>query len=209
MEEAAVDHVVEPLSPVLQLEGVFDQEGRLNASLRSLPHRPLDWHVEKVDSRDLAPSPGEEKGRVSGPATGIEDRAGDPVSHVHEGLLRLADVPGRLSGVHGLKGAAVGYWRHGRSPVLLSLGCLRHASPKCRYSLTVSRWLSYLEGRAMNHPGVRRKKVVRALQQRGGDDAQAVAAMTQAMLPAESRCRAEPLRNVRQGAGGRYAQGVT
>ena len=37
----------------------------------------------------------------------------------------------------------------------------------------------------MNHPGVRRKKVVRALQQRGGDDAQAVAAMMRAMLPKE------------------------
>jgi transcriptional regulator len=37
-----------------------------------------------------------------------------------------------------------------------------------------------------NHPVERRKKVVRALQQRGGDDALAVAAMMQAMLPEES-----------------------
>jgi hypothetical protein len=62
---------------------------------------------------------------------------------------------------------------------------LRHASPNWRYSLMVSRWLSYLEGRAMNHPAVRRKQVVRALQQRGGDDAEAVAAMMRAMLPKE------------------------
>src|SRR5262249_12064166 len=115
MEQAAVDHVVEPLGPALERQGVLDQEGRLYASLRSLPLRPLDGHVEEVDSRDLAPSPGEEQGRVSRAATGVEDRAGDPVGHAEEGLLRFADVPGRLSGVHGLKGAAVGYWRHGRS----------------------------------------------------------------------------------------------
>ena len=36
-----------------------------------------------------------------------------------------------------------------------------------------------------NHPAERRKKVVRALQERGGENAQAVAAMMQAMLPAE------------------------
>jgi transcriptional regulator len=36
-----------------------------------------------------------------------------------------------------------------------------------------------------NHPAERRKKVVRALQQRGGENAQAVAALMQAMLPAE------------------------
>src|SRR5207248_7601943 len=36
-----------------------------------------------------------------------------------------------------------------------------------------------------NHPAERRKKVVRALQQRGDENAQAVAAMMQAMLPAE------------------------
>jgi transcriptional regulator len=36
-----------------------------------------------------------------------------------------------------------------------------------------------------NHPVERRKKVVRALQQRGGENAQAIAAMIQAMLPAE------------------------
>src|SRR5262249_14899031 len=134
----------------LQRQSVLDQEGRLHASLRSLPLRPLDGHIEKVDSHDLAPTPGEEQGRVSRAATGIEDRAGDPVGHADEGLLRLADVPGRLAGVLGFKGAAVGYWGHGRSPVALSLGCLRHASPKGRYSLIVSRWLSYLEGRAMN-----------------------------------------------------------
>jgi transcriptional regulator len=36
-----------------------------------------------------------------------------------------------------------------------------------------------------NHPVERRQRVVRALQQRGGENAQAVAAMMQAMLPAE------------------------
>jgi transcriptional regulator len=36
-----------------------------------------------------------------------------------------------------------------------------------------------------NHPVERRQKVVRALQQRGGENAQAVAAMMQALLPAE------------------------
>jgi transcriptional regulator len=36
-----------------------------------------------------------------------------------------------------------------------------------------------------NHPAERRQKVVRALRQRGGDDAQAIAAMIQAMLLGE------------------------
>jgi transcriptional regulator len=36
-----------------------------------------------------------------------------------------------------------------------------------------------------NHPAERRRKVIRALRQRGGENAQAVAAMMQAMLPAE------------------------
>ena len=36
-----------------------------------------------------------------------------------------------------------------------------------------------------NHPAERRRKVVRALQQRGGDDARAVAALMRAMLPEE------------------------
>jgi transcriptional regulator len=37
-----------------------------------------------------------------------------------------------------------------------------------------------------NHPVERRKKVIRALQQRGGEDTLAVAALMQAMLPAEA-----------------------
>jgi transcriptional regulator len=36
-----------------------------------------------------------------------------------------------------------------------------------------------------NHPAERRQKVIRALRQRGGDDAVAVAALMQAMLPTE------------------------
>lgn len=36
-----------------------------------------------------------------------------------------------------------------------------------------------------NHPAERRKKVVRALQQRGGEDAQTIAALMAAMLPLE------------------------
>ena len=36
-----------------------------------------------------------------------------------------------------------------------------------------------------NHPAERRRKVVRALRQRGDENAQAVAALMQAMLPAE------------------------
>jgi len=38
---------------------------------------------------------------------------------------------------------------------------------------------------SQNHPAERRKKVVRALRERGDENAQAVAAMMQAMLPAE------------------------
>ena len=45
--------------------------------------------------------------------------------------------------------------------------------------------VSQAEGLNQNHPAERRQKVVRALLQRGGDDAHAVAAMTQAMLPGE------------------------
>jgi transcriptional regulator len=36
-----------------------------------------------------------------------------------------------------------------------------------------------------NHPAERRKKVVRALQERGDENAQAVAGMMEAMLPSE------------------------
>ena len=36
-----------------------------------------------------------------------------------------------------------------------------------------------------NHPVERRQKVVRALQERGDENAQAIAAMMQAMLPAD------------------------
>ena len=36
-----------------------------------------------------------------------------------------------------------------------------------------------------NHPAERRQKVVRALRERGDENAQAVAAMMQALLPAE------------------------
>jgi transcriptional regulator len=60
-----------------------------------------------------------------------------------------------------------------------------------------------------HHPVERRLKVVRALAERGDENAQAVAAMMRAMLPAEGCGRAEPLRDVRQGAGGHHAQGVT
>jgi hypothetical protein len=59
---------------------------------------------------------------------------------------------------------------------------LRHASSKRRYSLTGSRWLSYLDGRPMNHPAVGRKKFLRG---RCSDDAQAVAAMMRAALRSE------------------------
>src|SRR5262249_16486440 len=36
-----------------------------------------------------------------------------------------------------------------------------------------------------NHPAEHRKKVIRALRERGGDNAQAIAALMEAMLPAE------------------------
>src|SRR5579864_1163532 len=75
---------------------------------RCLALRPLNRHFQKVDSGDLAPLPGKEQGRVPGAAGGVEDSAADLVGHVDEGLLRLADVPGRLAGVGTLKRAAVG-----------------------------------------------------------------------------------------------------
>ena len=114
VEQAAVDHVVEPLGPVLQRQGVHDQKRGRHAPLGCLPLRPLDRLVEEVDARDLAASAGEEEGVVAGAATGVEDGAGDPVGHVDERLLRPADVPGRLAGVERLEGAAVG--DHGGSP---------------------------------------------------------------------------------------------
>jgi hypothetical protein len=41
VEQAAVDHVVEPLVPVLQRQGVFDQERGRQTSLGCLSLRPL------------------------------------------------------------------------------------------------------------------------------------------------------------------------
>jgi hypothetical protein len=74
MEQAAVDHVVEPLGPVLERQGVFDQERDLHAPLGCLTLCPLDRHFQKVDAGDFALTPGEEKGRVPGAASGRPSR---------------------------------------------------------------------------------------------------------------------------------------
>jgi hypothetical protein len=50
---------------------------------------------------------GEEQGVFARAAAGVEDRAGDPVGDGGERPLRLADVPGRLSLVEGLKGGPI------------------------------------------------------------------------------------------------------
>src|SRR5262249_46279767 len=87
--------------------------------------RPPDRLFEEVDTRDLALPSREEEGGVARAAAGVEDGTADAVGHVDERLLRLADVPGRLAGVQGLERAAVGYWRHGPSPV----GLVSRAAP--------------------------------------------------------------------------------
>src|SRR5207248_848377 len=107
--------------------GVFHQERDLHASLLGLALRPLDGYIEEVDARHLAAPPGEEQGRVPGATACVENRASDAVGHVEKRLLRLADVPGGLAGVQGLKRGPVGYRRHGRSPPFLPV-TLRCAS---------------------------------------------------------------------------------
>src|SRR5262249_55019002 len=59
VEEAAVDHVIEPLAPVLERQGVPDQEGRLHASLGCLALGPTDRFLDEVDARDRAAPAGE------------------------------------------------------------------------------------------------------------------------------------------------------
>jgi hypothetical protein len=108
VEEAAVYHVVEALGPILQRRGVFDREGGLHAPLGCLAPGPVDRILDEVDARDLASPSGQEQRRVAGAAAGVEDRGGDAAGHIDEGVLRAADVPGRLAGVGALKGGAVG-----------------------------------------------------------------------------------------------------
>src|SRR5579871_3596478 len=54
VEQATVDHVVEPLGPIFERQSVFDEKHDLQTSLRSFALRPLDRHFEKVNARDLA-----------------------------------------------------------------------------------------------------------------------------------------------------------
>src|SRR5579883_3475701 len=119
VEQAAIDHIVEPLAPVLERQGIFDEERDGRAAFGCLLLRPLDGQLEKINARDLPASTGKEQSRIAGSATGVEDGSGDLVGPVEEGFLRLADVPRGLAGVKVLEGAAIGYGSHDCS----SWGC--------------------------------------------------------------------------------------
>src|SRR5262249_56493905 len=121
------------------------------ASLRSLALRPPDRFFDEVNARDLTAPPGEVQGSIAGPATGVEDGAGDPVGHGKEGLLRLADVPGGLPGVHGFKSGPVGHGGHGPSSFRSFYG-FRRCPSGC-----ASRYLPYPPPPlAPSHPALRR-----------------------------------------------------
>jgi hypothetical protein len=63
--------------------------------------------------------------------------------------------------------------------------------PDCGFHLEVDR----IEGKwklNQNHPVERRERVVRALRQRSDDNAQAIAALMQAMLATERGSQADP-----------------
>ena len=131
MEQAAVDDVVEALAPVLERQGIFDEEDNGEPPFGCLAFGPLDGLFEEVDAGDSKPSTGKEQSRVTRSATGVEDGAADPVGRVDEGLLRLADVQRRLACVQGFKGRPVGYGGHEIGPlrfVVASRGILAEAT---------------------------------------------------------------------------------
>src|ERR1051325_9288728 len=82
MKQAAVDHAVESLRPVLQRRGVLHQEGDGQSSLGCFAFGPLDWFFEEVNAGDFVASACEEQGVIAGAAASIENRAGDLTRHV-------------------------------------------------------------------------------------------------------------------------------
>ncbi len=116
VKEAAVDHVVESLAPVVQGRGVLDEEVHGKAALGGLAFCPPDRFFEKIDAGDLVAAAGEEQSRVARATTRVEDRARDLVRYVDEWFLRLADVPRGLAGIEIFKSRAIGY----RHPLSLS-----------------------------------------------------------------------------------------
>ena len=108
MEQAAVDHAVELPVERRQRQGVHLEELGVQATLLGLPPGLLDGAFEEVDAQDGVAPLGEEQGVLAGAAARIEDRARHPVGDLDERLLRPADVPGGLAGVHRLEGLTVG-----------------------------------------------------------------------------------------------------
>src|ERR1051325_3479134 len=100
MKEAAVDHVVESLAGVLEAHGILDQKSDCQSSLRCFSFGPIARLFKEVNAGHFVATTGEVQSIIAGAAAGVEDRASDLISHLDEGLLRFADVPGGLARIN-------------------------------------------------------------------------------------------------------------
>jgi hypothetical protein len=112
VEEAAVDDGVEFLVPLIEGEGVFDEELGGEVALLGFELGAADGFFEKVDAGDLVTFGGEEKSGVAGAAAGIEDGAFGKIGGGGDGGLGAADVPGGLAGIDFLESGLIGEGAH-------------------------------------------------------------------------------------------------
>lgn len=84
-----------PMDSVAQpsARGVHDQECRHQAPLRRLRLRPVNRLGQEIHSHYPAASLGENEGVVASPATGVQERPGDPLGHVEDRLGAACPSP--------------------------------------------------------------------------------------------------------------------
>src|SRR5207253_7781858 len=107
VKQAGVEHVIEAFGPLMEFQGIFDQELDDEAALGGLAPRRSDGFLQEVEAGDSMAPCGEEQGVFAGAATRIENRTDDLIGGGLERRLGLADVPGRAAGVGAAKGFAV------------------------------------------------------------------------------------------------------
>src|SRR5262249_9768280 len=79
MKQATVDHVIEALVPLGELQGIFDQEGGGKAPLGRFFSGGGDGLLHEIEAGDCVALAGKEQSVFPSAATAVEDRARDGV----------------------------------------------------------------------------------------------------------------------------------
>jgi hypothetical protein len=102
MEQTAVDHGVELPSEPAQLQGVADQELRIDPTLGGFGLCPLNGTRHEIESSTLMASGRQVKNVFAGAASHVENAASNParLGQLDDRRLRPFGVPRRLALVH-------------------------------------------------------------------------------------------------------------